>query len=163
MPLYKVFVRLRSFGLTSGEFEAETPKQAEALARAEVGDKWVIESVRVDPQPILVQPTTTHKKQAIKMNNARRKVLNAKLEEILKHKAAIEAVRSALDDIKNEIEEVKDEEQETHDNMPESLQQGEKGQQSEEAISELENAISALETVESELETAESSLETATQ
>lgn len=74
------------------------------------------------------------------MNNARRK--------------QIQAVLNELADLRSRVEELQGEEQDAFDNMPEGLQQSERGQASEQAADALDTALSAFDEVESALDDA---------
>lgn len=75
-----------------------------------------------------------------KMNNVRRKALNA--------------IISELEDIQSRLEAINDEENEAYDNMPDSIQESERGEQSYNAMNSMSDALSSIESAISEIENA---------
>lgn len=72
------------------------------------------------------------------MNQAQRKIVADKLQELIGLKEQVEAIGS-------ELRTLAEEEQEKYDNMPEGLQGGDKGQAIETAAQALDEAASAAE------------------
>lgn len=100
-----------------------------------------MESTLNVPLKILRGRETAPAQRRSKMNNTRRKELEA-------IKNRIEEALAELDNCKDELQSIQEAEQEYLDNMPENLQDGERAQAAQEAIDNIESAVSDLDGID---------------